>query len=222
MKQIFCIWAVVLGILFAVVTGCSQAPDLETVDIARVLSGEEDPCYERALAPRSLVFPRDHGPHERFKTEWWYYTGNFEDKTGRHFGFQLTFFRQALACKVPEGDSKWRTRQLYFAHFAVTDTETRRFYAARRLNRGALGLAGAESAPFRVWLDHWKAAEIPGSTGGRQLWAEDRDDREGEQFSIDLSLIPTKPLIRQGQNGWSKKGAGPTDAGYYYSMPGLV
>ena len=46
--------------------------------------------------------PRDHGPHPEYATEWWYYTGNLESADGRHFGFQLTFFRSALASTAPE------------------------------------------------------------------------------------------------------------------------
>jgi predicted secreted hydrolase len=57
--------------------------------------------YARAFAPRPLVFPVDAGPHPDFRTEWWYYTGNVESADGRHFGFQLTFFRTALAPPGP-------------------------------------------------------------------------------------------------------------------------
>jgi predicted secreted hydrolase len=62
--------------------------------------------YARALAPRPLVFPADAGPHPDFRTEWWYYTGNLQTADGRHFGFQLTFFRTALA---PPGPAVPRT-----------------------------------------------------------------------------------------------------------------
>ena len=49
------------------------------------------------VAPRALVFPRDHGAHPDTRTEWWYATGWLQDETARGetpaFGFQLTFFR---------------------------------------------------------------------------------------------------------------------------------
>ena len=38
-------------------------------------------------------FPRDHYAHPEFRTEWWYWTGNLRDASGRRFGFELTFFR---------------------------------------------------------------------------------------------------------------------------------
>ncbi len=52
--------------------------------------------FARAEGPRPLVFPADHGPHDDYQTEWWYYTGNLTAETGEHFGYQLTFFRRAL------------------------------------------------------------------------------------------------------------------------------
>ena len=45
--------------------------------------------YE-AVKPRpTFSFPRDHGAHPGFRTEWWYITG-WLDGPG---GFQITFFR---------------------------------------------------------------------------------------------------------------------------------
>ena len=39
------------------------------------------------------MFPADHGPHDEYRTEWWYFTGNINDGEEHHFGYQLTFFR---------------------------------------------------------------------------------------------------------------------------------
>ena len=43
-----------------------------------------------------FAFPRDHGAHEDFRTEWWYYTGQLMTKDGRPFGYELTFFRRSM------------------------------------------------------------------------------------------------------------------------------
>ena len=63
--------------------------------------GASDPSdlagFARAIEPRAFVFPQDHGPHPAFKTEWWYWIGNLSAQDGRRFGYQLTFFRSALA-----------------------------------------------------------------------------------------------------------------------------
>ena len=55
--------------------------------------------FAKARVPRPFVFPRDAGPHPGFQTEWWYYTGNLEGSDGRHYGYQLTFFRRALTAR---------------------------------------------------------------------------------------------------------------------------
>jgi predicted secreted hydrolase len=56
--------------------------------------------FAQVLEPRVFEFPRDHGPHPGYRQEWWYVTGNLDSATGERFGFELTFFRFALA---PEG-----------------------------------------------------------------------------------------------------------------------
>ena len=186
-----------------------------TLAVNAALGSGDATGFARALAPRAFSFPGDLGPHPDFRTEWWYYTGNLESAAGRHFGFQLTFFRTALAPPA-EGDaatgSAWSTRQLYLAHFAVTDTAGRRFHAWSRLEREALGLAGAQASPFRVWIEDWSAeSEVPGGLPVRLRAAEG-------DVAIDLVLSSRKPVTLQGDHGLSQKGAEPGNASYYYSL----
>ena len=176
--------------------------------------------FARAVAPRPFSFPADLGPHPEFRTEWWYYTGNLETATGRHFGFQLTFFRTALAPPTARGTARasaqrasaWSSRQLYLAHFAVTDTTGRRFHAWSRLSREALGLAGARATPFRVWLEDWSAQSEAAGGLPTRLHAAEGD------VAIDLILTSDKPVALQGDRGLSQKGPEPGNASYYYSL----
>src|SRR5919204_6577635 len=98
----------------------SARPRIDATVSVREALASDDAGFARALAPRPFAFPADHGPHPDFRTGWWYYTGNLHTAAGRHFGFQLTFFRIAL---VPVGPaaapraSAWATRQFYLAHF---------------------------------------------------------------------------------------------------------
>ena len=123
----------------------------------RLLGTEADDAFARATEPREFRFPADHGSHPEFRTEWWYFTGNLATAQGRHFGFELTFFRYAIARPAarPEGASAWRADQVWMAHFAITDTQGQRFIARERLTREALGLAGAATEPQRVWVADW-------------------------------------------------------------------
>jgi predicted secreted hydrolase len=193
---------------FALWPSSSRQPIQATVAVREALA-EDRAGFARVLASRPLVFPEDHGPHPDFRTEWWYYTGNLTTATGRHVGFQLTFFRVALSPVEQARDSVWGTRQLYVGHFAVTDTTGERFHAFSRSSRGALGLAGAQAAPFRVWVERWSASAEGEAT---RLLAQEGD------VAIDLTVSPGKPVVLQGDRGLSRKGPEPGNASLYYSF----
>ena len=53
--------------------------------------------FARAIEPWDWQFPRDHGAHPNFQTEWWYYTGVLATADDRRFGYQFTIFRRAIA-----------------------------------------------------------------------------------------------------------------------------
>jgi predicted secreted hydrolase len=182
-----------------------------TMAVTEALGGSTE-GFARARAPRPFVFPADHGPHPEFRTEWWYYTGNLHGADGRHFGFQLTFFRTAVAPSMVSRASAWASREAYMAHFALTDTAGQRFSAASRLSRAALGLAGAQAQPFKVWVEDWSAEGSAGDAVPVRLRAA-----EGE-IAIDLTLTSAKPVVLHGERGLDRKGEEPGNASYYYSL----
>jgi predicted secreted hydrolase len=198
----------VAGAAFALWPSSARQPIQASVAVREALA-EDRAGFARVLAPRPLVFPEDHGPHPDFRTEWWYYTGNLTTATGRHVGFQLTFFRVALSPTEESRESAWGTRQLYVGHFAVTDTAGGRFHAFSRSSRAALGLAGAQASPFRVWLDGWSAE---GQGEATRLRAREA------YVAIDLTVSPGKPVVLQGDQGLSRKGSEPGNASLYYSF----
>jgi predicted secreted hydrolase len=181
-----------------------------SLSLAGALHAADDRGYAKALAPRELHFPADHGPHPEFRTEWWYYTGNLATAEGRRFGYQLTFFRSALTPGMLDRASAWATRQAWLAHFAVSDVDGKRFHSFERWSRGAVGLAGAQGEPFRVWVKDWTAAGAP-------VFPMHLRAAEGD-VAIDLLLQPGKPPVLQGERGLSRKSAEPGDASYYYSL----
>lgn len=175
-----------------------------------------DPAgFKRVEAPQEFHFPSDYGPHPDYQTEWWYYTGNLRSSNGHAFGYQLTFFRRAL---LPPGQrieraSDWGTSQVYMAHFALTDVGAAQYSASELLSRGAAGLAGAQTDPYRVWLEDW-SVEASGP-GQYHLVAK----REG--ISVDLQLVDRKGPVLQGDQGYSRKGPEPGNASNYYSLTRL-
>jgi predicted secreted hydrolase len=189
-------------------------PVRATLSVAGALTGGDDAGFARAVGPRRLAFPADHGPHPAFRTEWWYYTGNLTAPGGQHFGFQLTFFRKSLTPAPVAPGSAWRANQVYMAHFALTDVGGRRFQAFERLDRGAVGLAGATAEPFHVWVDDWSAAG-PAALPVR-LRAADGD------VAVDLILRADKGVVLEGERGLSRKGPAPGNASYYYSLTRLA
>ena len=187
--------------------------------------------YAQALAPMPLQFPRDQGPHPDYRQEWWYLTGNLDSADGERFGFELTIFRFALApgtqqaAKLqPDAErSPWRTRQIYLGHFAVTDVARHRFRFATKLARGALGLAGAQADPFRVWAGNWRIANdtvdgrmSPVSAAKDAAW---RLQAAGQGYVLSLAARPLMPPVLNGERGLSRKSGEPGNATYYYSIP---
>jgi predicted secreted hydrolase len=176
--------------------------------------------FTRADGPRILTFPDDAGPHDDFQTEWWYYTGNLTAETGERFGYQLTFFRRALLPpdQRPSRTSEWATDQVYMAHFALTDVAGAEHRSFEKLERGAAGLAGAQSDPFRVWVDDWSVEEIAGGYNGSPA----RLLASADGVTLDLTLRDLKGPVLQGDRGFSRKGPEPGNASYYYSLPRIA
>jgi predicted secreted hydrolase len=182
--------------------------------LSGILADADIAEFDRALESRPLQFPADHYAHPRFKTEWWYFTGNLDSDEGEAFGFQLTFFRFALAPSL-ESRGGWDSQAVWMGHLAVTDVERAAFYNAERFSRDGLELAGNARAPFRLWLEDWSTTGIRDGPFPLTLSAAD------SQFGIELVLDDAKGAIAHGQDGLDRKGAEPGNASYYYSMPRL-
>lgn len=198
------------SMLVAVLPSAAMVDNADVSELADLLGSDADVGFEKAYEPRAFEFPADHGPHESFRNEWWYITGNLDADDGRRFGFELTIFRFALSPRLVRSDSAWRTNQVYIAHFAVTDVAGERFLVAEKFSRGALGLAGSTADPLRVWIDDWEIA-----SSGPGQWTLRADDAG---FALDLDLQAMKPPVLNGVDGLSQKSAEPGNASYYYSI----
>jgi len=184
-----------------------------------VVLGEDPstPPFRPATAGYLYEFPKDHGSHPAYRTEWWYYTGHLQAKNGRPFGFELTFFRRAIPPdEVKTQPSQWSVSHLYLAHFAVTDIAGQRFHFSEKLSRAGLGKAGADESRLRVWIDDWRAEAPADPTGSHTLFARDG------ALALALTLQPTKPMVIHGPDGISRKGAGTGQASHYYSFTRLA
>jgi predicted secreted hydrolase len=194
-----------------------QRPESRVVadgSLLGMLADDDRAGYAVATDPGVIKFPRDFGPHDDFQAEWWYYTGNLETVDGRLFGYELTFFRKALAppgktAVTPDGSS-WRANQIYSAHFVLSDIANRAVYPEERFGRKALGLAGATAEPYSVWLEDWHVRESDNNSVTLSAATQNT--------AIDLRATQTLPPILEGNKGLSVKNAQPGGASYYYSV----
>lgn len=181
------------------------------------LAADSSQEFRPATEGYRYAFPRDHGAHEEFRTEWWYYTGQLTTKDGRSFGYQLTFFRRGM----PKGQvktlpSQWTISQLYLGHFAVSDLSKNRFYYAEKISRAGLGKAGAAPDRLHVWIDRWSAESSSNTPATQTLQAADGN------LALQLTVSPEKPLVVHGSDGISRKGTGAGQASHYYSFTRLA
>ena len=207
--------AAVIAALGSAVYAIARSERTEEVGASLRLSDAlriNDAGFKRVNGPRRFTFPADHGAHPDYALEWWYFSGNLDTSEGRHFGYELTFFRFGLTTGEAQRSSDWTARQMYSAHFALTDVENDEFYAFERYSRDALDLAGAVASPFRVWLEDWSAHSAAGDTLPIRLKATE------ESIQIDLLLNSEKGIALNGENGFSRKGNGIGEASYYYSL----
>ena len=185
--------------------------------VRSIATDDASRSFDIATPGYQYRFPEDHGGHERFRTEWWYYTGQLTSANGRRFGFQLTFFRRGIPPdQVQTLPSKWSIQQLYLAHFALTDLEAGRFHYADKVSREGLGKAGAETGRLHAWVDRWSVL-MDGQTPPHQQLQAATDD-----FAINLDVVAEKPPILHGREGISRKGTDPGQASHYYSLTRLA
>ena len=192
--------------LFAFAFSGSQQSSAQTWDIAK-----PGLVYE---------FPRDHGAHPSYKTEWWYFTGSFRNTqdADQLFGFELTFFRQGIRPpgSEPQTESRFIVPAFAFAHLALTDLPGNRFLFDQKITRGAFnesGWAVPGAVGTLAWIDDWTLELLP--DGAFRLRGASKD------FALNLKLTSTKPPVIHGVNGISQKAEGEGRASYYYSMTRL-
>ena len=164
-----------------------------------------------AVTPRPLVFPRDHGAHPDYRTEWWYLTG-WLDATPQPIGFQITFFRTRTEID-PANPSRFAAQQLIIAHAAIADPARGSLLKDERIARAGFGIAGASEADTDVRLDRWRFR--------RRVDGSYECSAPARGFTLQFTATPTQPLLLQGESGFSRKGPQLAQASYYYSQPQL-
>jgi predicted secreted hydrolase len=168
--------------------------------------------YARVV-PRPLVFPRDHGAHPDYRSEWWYLTG-FLDRSGSDgIGFQITFFR--IRTPIEPSASRFSPQQIVVAHAAIADPVRGALVHDERAQRVGFGLVETATTDTDVRLDRWTF--VRDETRG-----DYRASIPASGFDLSLTARPTQPLLLQGRDGYSRKSPLGQQASHYYSQPQLA
>lgn len=170
--------------------------------------------FEPARPGYIYEFPRDHGAHQQFHTEWWYYTGHLRTARGEQFGFEVTFFRVGVVPPQRAAGGEWELRDLALAHFALTDIGRGRFRYYEKLNRAGRFTADAATGRLSVFNEGWRTEMLP--DGSIRLRADGGGD------AIDLVLRSRKPPAVHGENGVSVKAPAAGYSSHYYSLSRLA
>jgi len=168
---------------------------------------QEKKEFETPIPGGQIIFPRDHGAHVKFRTEWWYLTTNLRADDGKEYGCQWTLFRYA---SEPLMRSGWDDRTIWMGHAAVTNLNEHLY--AETLARGGIGQAAVENEPFNAFIDDWSFTALDSNFSKALVTASAQD------FSYKLQLERNAPFVLQGVSGYSLKSHG-GQASYYYSQP---
>jgi predicted secreted hydrolase len=174
--------------------------------------GDSAGGFAKVVPGRTFSFPADHGPHPDFRIEWWYVTANLVDANGAAYGAQWTLFRQAI--RPSASDEGWASGQIWMAHAAATRADTHR--TAETFARGGVGQASVEINPFQAWIDAW--AMRGADPFDAQTISPLTLSAAAKDFSYALHLEADRPLVLQGDAGYSRKSER-EQASYYYSQP---
>lgn len=161
--------------------------------------------------------PRAHGAHPGYGIEWWYWVGHLKSLDGtREFGFQSTVFRlEGEAGHLSRGNTPvFGDQHLFMAHTALSDLTAGRYYHSERIFReGWQARASAERLELSV-----------GGIAAQMLEGTEVVEKtvalEGG-LSLELRLVPEKPLVAFGERGLSRKGADPAAVSWYWTYPRL-
>ena len=158
-----------------------------------------------------LELPRDLYAHRSAQTEWWYYTGHFETETGGKFGFELVFFKRRTDLdKFGVVPLRLFGNPIYFAHFALTDINRKKFRYAHRKSANGLfeNPATASEKHYYVRLGDWSVREAGGAHVLRATL--------GTDTVFEATLKPQKAPTLNGKGGVSFKDEG--EASRYFSL----
>ena len=173
-------------------------------------------CDSKALATacetRPLSFPRDHGKHPLFETEWWYLSGHLSSPNGKSWAYQFTAFRRSFFWMIGERLILRAPIEGYVGHLAITNIDEQEYAYVETWGTPFLGQAGAREDGLNVWVRDWRLVDENGTftlSAGQN------------KISVSLTMVPSKRPVLHGRNGFSLKGRSKEQASHHYSITSL-
>lgn len=157
--------------------------------------------------------PDDFYYKKGYRVQWWYFTGHLFTDSGREFGYEIAFF--VVNVQKKDYKSRFGVNDIYISHFAVSDVLKNKFYYHDKTDTGAYGYAGAEESRLRVWVGR---DTLEGTVTNISLEASDSDMDK----ALALQLRPKKPVILNGEKGYSRKSeTSPLISSIYFSYTNI-
>lgn len=180
--------------------------------VADTLTGRAEPLRDGTEFD-PVVLPRDLWAHRTAQTEWWYYTGHGETDSGRKFGFELVFFkRRTDEDRFSMVPLRILGNPIYFAHFAITEVDGRKFrYSHRKSSNSPIDMpATASESHFYLNIGDWSLRESHGTHILRATASE---------AVFEANLKPSKPVVLngRGRDGVSYKDEGQASRYFAYT-----
>ncbi|CAN5626301.1 lipocalin-like domain-containing protein [soil metagenome] len=147
-----------------------------------------------------VTLPDDLFAKPDVQTEWWYYTGHCMTETGREFGFELVFFKRRTDLdKLGIVPMTALANPMYFAHFAVSDIDEKRFRYEhiRSFDKPFDVPVKMSETACDVQLGPWSLREV----AGKHILHGTFEDG----FVFDAILESGKPIVLNGEGGITRK-----------------
>ena len=180
-------------------------------NVANKFAGEPETLRD-GTEHEPVVLPRDLFAHTNAQTEWWYYTGHCTTQAGHHFGFEFVFFKRRTDLdKFSLVPLRLLGNPIYFAHFAITDHENKKFsYSHRKSANGIFDLPASMSEDhYHLRLGDWSIRE---SNGAHVLRAA-----VGSDVTFEATLKPAKKVVMNGSGGHGVSFKDTNEASRYFS-----
>lgn len=176
-------------VLYGLMQYRRESQPVRTVDLNNWVNSNEGSFNNPIDKP--LSFPDDHGQHTYVQSESWRFSGMLKDREGKHYGFQVAFFRLNMGNDLAQRQSAWATRNIYRAQMAYTPENSNNITFNQRTSRDALELAGYQPDQQKLWLHDWQLKISKNATGRNSFILHLADNTD----KLNLTLKALKPAI---------------------------